>query len=178
MSESQSSELLEEAKLQVSISYGSLNASFSGEPADVSRAVNEFIAKNIPSIALANQISVNYSVQDLISKFQDFIKLTPEGPRIWSGEKELSDKEIVALQLVAERIANESGAGRSAASLSKLQEATSLNPKSLSSRLSELAKAGYAVRETSGAETHFRISTQGVEWLTRILSKKGSKEKV
>ncbi|MGH2637692.1 MAG: hypothetical protein ACRDF4_00125, partial [Rhabdochlamydiaceae bacterium] len=109
----------------------------------------------------------------LVDRFKDFVKITPEGPRVWSQGRKVSDKELVGLQLVAQRISSETRDGVSASmTLASLQEATSLNPKSLSSRLSEMAKASFVTRETVDEKAQFKISTIGVEWLSTILSKK------
>jgi DNA-binding MarR family transcriptional regulator len=94
-------------------------------------------------------LSMNFGTRDVIEKFKDYVRITPEGPRVWSQERKFSDKELVGLQLVAQRIASETGGGvLPSLTLSSLQEATSLNPKSLSSRLSEMSKAGYVSKET------------------------------
>lgn len=170
-----SSELKESAaaKLSVSISFGEARAEFSGTPEAVMQSVNAFVAKNIPEIDLARKVSLNFSSKDLVDKFQDYVKITPEGPRVWSQDKKLSDKDIVALQLVAQKIASETREGvDSSMTLAALQEATSLNPKSLSSRLSELTKAGHVVRDSKDGNTTFRMSTIGVQWLSESLNKK------
>ena len=57
-------------------------------------------------------------------------------------------------------------------SLSALQEATSMIPKTLSSRLSELSKSGLVARESGEQGSVFRLTTQGVSWLSEVLSKK------
>ncbi len=122
---------------------------------------------------LARKLSLSFSTKDLVDKFKDFVKITPEGPRIWNQERKLSDKEIVGLQLVAQRIASETRDGSSdSLTLSSLQETTSLNPKSLSSRLSEMTKAGFVIREVLEDKTQFKITTIGIDWLFGILSKK------
>lgn len=162
-----------EARLNVSVSLGEMKADFSGTPEVVLQSVNSFISKQIPEIDLAKRLSMNFSVKDLVEKFRDFVKITPEGPRIWNQERKLSDKELVALQLVAQKISSETRDGVSPSmTLASLQEATSLNPKSLSSRLSEMTKAGFVAREVNDEKTQFRISTIGVEWLSGLLSKK------
>ena len=162
-----------EERLSVTVSYGEARAEFSGTPEAVIQSVNAFVTKNIPEIDLARRVSLNFSSKDLLDKFQSYVKITPEGPRVWAQEVKLSDKDVVALQLVAQRIASETKSGvEPSMTLGALQEATSLNPKSLSSRLSELTKAGHVVRETKDGSTTFRISTIGVEWLFDALSKK------
>jgi hypothetical protein len=160
-------------KLQVAISFGDARAEFSGSAEIVMQSINNFISKNIPEIDLAKKLSMNFSTKDLVEKFKDYVKITPEGPRIWAERAKLSDKEVVALQLVAQRIASETREGSSQwLSLMTLQEATSLNPKSLSSRLSEMSKAGYVTKQTIDDKSQFRISTVGIEWLSNLLTKK------
>ena len=79
----------------------------------------------------------------------------------------------MGLQLVAQRIASETKEGViPLMSLASLQETTSLNPKSLSSRLSEMTKAGYVQREINDEKTQFKITTTGIEWLSSLLMKK------
>lgn len=160
-------------KMRVSISVGNANAEFSGSPEVVIQSVNNFISKQVPEIDLARKLAMNFSTSDLVDKFKDFVKITPEGPRIWYQERKLSDKEIVGLQLVAQRIASETRENTpSSVTLAQLQESTGLNPKSLSSRLSEMTKAGYVQRESSDEKTLFKMTTVGVEWLSTLLGRK------
>ena len=160
-------------RLVVTVSLGDAKAEFSGSPEVVLQSVNSFISKTVPEIDLAKKLSMNFSTKDLIEKFKDFVRITPEGPRVVTKQNKLSDKEFVALQLVAQRIASETREGTSPwMNLASLQEATSLNPKSLSSRLSELGKVGYVVKETVDEKSQFKISTLGADWLSSLLSRK------
>ena len=169
----ESAEELTMQKVRVSISVGNANAEFSGSPEVVIQSVNSFISKQIPEIDLARKLAMNFSTRDLVDKFKDFVKITPEGPRVWNQERKLSDKEIVGLQLVAQRIASETRENTSSSlTLAQLQESTGLNPKSLSSRLSELTKAGYVQRESTDEKTLFKMTTVGVEWLSTLLGRK------
>lgn len=160
-------------RLTVSVTFGDSKAEFSGSPEVVLNAINGFISKTIPEVDLARKLSMNFSTKDLIEKFKDFVRITPEGPRVLADQAKLSDKEVVALQLVGQRIAAETRPGSSPwLSLSMLQESTSLNPKSLSSRLSELSKAGYVAKETVDDKSQFRLTTIGIDWLANLLTKK------
>ena len=85
----------------VSITFEDTKIDFKGEPNDVLVSINEFFLKQIPNLDLAKKISVNYSLEQLISIFSEYIKLTPEGPRIWIENKKLSDREKICLQLIA-----------------------------------------------------------------------------
>ena len=71
-------------KLSVAITLGDARAEFSGFPEIVMQAINNFIAKNIPEIDLAKKLSLNFSTKDLVEKFKEYVKITPEGPRVWA----------------------------------------------------------------------------------------------
>jgi hypothetical protein len=157
-------------KLHVSITYGQLKAEFSGNPDEIAHSVNTFIANQLPAYNLARKLSLSYSAKELVEKFQDYIRITREGARISLTGKKVSDKQLVALQLIGEKIAFETGSSsQEYAKSPDLQEKTSLNAKSLSSRLSELSKAGCVVRQQTSEGSSFKISTQGISWLASTL---------
>jgi len=163
----------EEPKLQVAVSYGGVKAEFSGPPEAVLLSVNRFLSRQIPTLDLAEKISINYSVADLLDMFSNFVKMTPEGPRVWPGEYRLSDKEVICLQLTAAKIGHMSGRLETPSmTLSDIQSSTGLKPKSISSRLSEVSKAGYVEREQTEQGVRYRITTQGVYWLSNVLGRK------
>jgi hypothetical protein len=164
---------LSERPLSVSVSYGEVKVEFSGSPDVVFRSLHEFIAKEIPNIDLAKSISVNYSLNDLVQMFKDYIRFTEEGPRVWVQDRKLSDKDVILLQLIAVRAANLSGkAGRDDMSVADLETATSLLAKTIGSRLSELNKAGAVERKDADGGGRYRVTTTGVHWLHSQLQKK------
>ena len=162
-------------KLVVTVSFGDARAEFSGSPEVVLTSVTAFISKQIPEMDLARKVSLNFDTKEVIERFQDFVRITPEGPRVLSPERKLSDKEAIALQLVAQKIAAETREGLSPfLTLGALQELTSMNPKSLSSRLSEMIKAGLVTKDSTGDEKKpsFKINTIGIQWLSSVLAKR------
>ncbi|MDA4131931.1 MAG: hypothetical protein OK454_02220 [Thaumarchaeota archaeon] len=162
-----------ERQLSVSVSYGDVKVEFSGSPDVVFRSLHEFIAKEIPNIDLAKSISVNYSLNDLVQMFKDYIRFTEEGPRVWVQDRKLSDKDVVLLQLVAAKAANLSGkGGKEDMSVSELEVATSLYAKTIGSRLSELNKVGAVERRDSEGTGRYKVTTTGVHWLHTQLQKK------
>jgi hypothetical protein len=162
-----------ERQLSVIVSYGEVKVEFSGSPDVVFRSLHEFISKEVPNIDLAKSISVNYSLNDLIQMFKDYIRFTEEGPRVWVQEKKLSDKDVIALQLVAARAAMLSGKAKTDdMSVTELQAATSLLAKTIGSRLSELNKSGAVDRLEVEGTGRYRMTTTGVHWLYGQLSKK------
>jgi predicted transcriptional regulator len=165
----------------VSITVGEVKVQFNGSPESVLTSVINFLTKQVPTIDLARKISLSYAVTELIDLFSNFIKITPEGPRVILEHEEfemkkLSDKEIVALHLVAARIAKDLGkTPNDGRQLSEIQFVTTLNPKSVSSRLSELVKAGHVLRDTTanGNESStYKITTSGIHWLNSVFAKR------
>jgi len=162
-----------ERDLSITVSYGDAKVEFSGSPEVVMRSLHEFVAKVIPHMDLARAISVNYSLNDLSQMFKDFVRVTPEGPRVWTQDTKFSDRDMIMLQLVAARISSLSGRTLSdAMGVAEIVGATGLNPKTVSSRLSELAKTAQVERIDTDSGGKYRITTMGVSRLSEQLSKK------
>lgn len=167
---------IEKKNLNVTITYGDLKAEFSGDPKYVSSSINEFLAKHVRNIELASKITINYSLKELIEQFEDFIKITPEGPRVWREDKKFSDKNTLGLQLIAAKINYELGKIKTPSlTLNEIKISTGLNPKSISSRMSEMLKSGYIEREQSEGGVSYNITTEGIYWLSQMLDKKYKK---
>ncbi|HYY40940.1 MAG TPA: hypothetical protein VE692_06790 [Nitrososphaera sp.] len=159
--------------VNVIITVGDVKVEFSGSAEHVSASVMNFLSKQVPSIDLARKILLNYAAQELIEMYSHLIKITPEGPRvILDSDNKLSDKDIVALQLVASRIAKDLGRLQDdSMQVSEIHTATALNPKSISSRISEMVKAGHVTRDEKEA-SKYRITTAGIHWLNSTIAKK------
>jgi predicted transcriptional regulator len=168
--------------VSVSIQLNDIKVQFSGDPENVLLSTINFLTKHIPELRLAQKISLNYSVSELIDMYSSIIKITPEGPKILPnlGEihnKKFSDKEIVMLFLLGSKIAFELGKTPEKSSpISDIQTTTNLNPKSISSRLSELVKVGYVTKsvtkETQTESVVYGITTIGIKWLNDVMNKK------
>jgi len=162
-----------ERDLSITVSYGDAKVEFSGSPEVVMRSLHEFVAKVIPHMDLARAISVNYSLNDLAQMFKDFVRVTPEGPRVWTQDAKFSDRDMIMLQLVASRISSLSGRTSSdAMGVADIVGATGLNPKTVSSRLSELTKTAQVERVDTDSGGKYRITTTGVSRLSEQLSRK------
>jgi predicted transcriptional regulator len=159
--------------VNVIVTVGDVKVEFSGSAEYVSASVMNFLSKQVPSIDLARKILLNYAAQELIEIYSHLIKITPEGPRvILDSDNKLSDKDLVALQLVAARIAKELGRLQDdSMQVSEIHAATALNPKSISSRISEMVKAGHVTRDEKEA-SKYRITTAGIHWLNSTITKK------
>ena len=165
--------LSSERELAVAVTYGETKVEFSGSPEVVLRSLYEFVSKVIPSMDVARAISVNYSLNDVIQLFKEYIRITPEGPRVWLEDKRLSDRDVIMLQLVAAKAASLTGKGApDAMSVAEIQAATGLYPKTISSRLSELSKSAQVERSEGEGGGRYRISTLGVHKLNEQLARK------
>ncbi len=160
--------------VNVIVTIGEVKVQFSGSAESVMSSVINFLSKQVPSMDLAKKISLNYSIPELIEAYGSLIKMTPEGPRIIpdSSDAKLSDKDMVALQLVAAKIAKDLGRLQDdAMQVAEIHTSTALNPKSISSRISEMVKAGYVVRDEKESG-RYRITTAGIHWLNSTIAKK------
>jgi hypothetical protein len=109
-------------------------------------------------------------------------------------KKKWSLKELIGLHLVASRIANGLGISQEDEGLQiyEIEYATQANSKSVNSRLSEMIKSGYVIKdlkfdsaagaggeEEEGEEkpsTIYTITTTGIHWLNHIIDSKAKKE--
>jgi predicted transcriptional regulator len=159
--------------VNIIITVGDVKVQFNGSPESVLSSAINFLSKQIPSMDLAKKISLKYTAPELIEKYAHLIKMTPEGPRVIpDNETKLSDKDIVALQLVAAKIAKDLGKLQDdAMQVAEIHLSTSLNPKSISSRISEMAKAGHIMRDEK-EPGKYRITTAGIHWLNSTIAKK------
>jgi predicted transcriptional regulator len=159
--------------VNIIVTVGDVKVQFNGSAESVMASVMSFLSKQVPSMEIAKKISLNYSSQELIEAYSHLIKITPEGPRVIpDSDARLSDKDVVALQLVAARIAKDLGRLRDdAMQVSEMHSATALNPKSISSRISEMAKAGHVARDEK-EPGKYRITTAGIHWLNSTIAKK------
>jgi predicted transcriptional regulator len=154
--------------LSVSIQLNEIKVQFSGEPENVLLSTINFLTKNIPELRLAQKISLNYSVSELIDILPNLGEI---------HNKKFSDKEIVMLYLLGSKIAFELGKTPEKSSpISDIQVTTNLNPKSISSRLSELVKVGYVTKsvnkEIPTETVVYGITTIGIKWLNDVMNKK------
>jgi hypothetical protein len=162
-----------ESNVSVSVTVGDIKVQFSGSPESVMASVMNFLTKQVPAMDLARKISLKYSTPELIESYSRLIKLTAEGPRVIPDQGiNLSDKDMVALQLVATKISKDLGkADDDSMQVADIQAATALNPKSISSRISEMVKAGHVARDENEA-SRYRITTAGIYWLNSTIAKK------
>ncbi|MFN4336894.1 MAG: winged helix-turn-helix transcriptional regulator [Candidatus Nitrosocaldus sp.] len=170
----ESTEERERLEVTVVVTIKDTSVEFRGTPEAVLDSLHRFLEREIPNLDLASRISLNYSLPQLMDMFAQYIRLTPEGPRVINDTgKRLSDKEVIALQLVAYKMMFDLKRFTTPSmTLQEIQAVTGLKPKSVSSRLSELVKAGYVEKEVGEQGTRYRVTTQGIHWLSNTLASK------
>lgn len=167
--------MIQADSVNVTVTVADVKVQFSGSAESVMASVMSFLAKQVPAMDLARKISLNYSAQELIEAYSHLIKMTPEGPRVIPDyDARLSDKDIVALQLVATKLAKHLGRlSDDVMQVAEIQAATALNPKSISSRISEMVKVGHVARDEK-EPGKYRITTAGIHWLNSTIARKVS----
>ena len=152
------------------ITYKDTTVEFKGKPDAVLESLYRFLTKQVPNLDLASRITLDYSLPDMLDIFGNYIKLTPEGPAVMV--KKISDRNFIALQLTAYKIAKLLGkSDYDQLSTQDLQRITNLKPKTISSRLSELVKMRCVEKEVNDG-IRYRITTFGIHWLAEELLKK------
>jgi hypothetical protein len=134
-----------------------------------------------------------YKVEELDKhKNEEKLQESKSDSTLLKKKKKWSLKELIALHLVASRIANGLGITQEDEGLQiyEIEYATQANSKSVNSRLSEMIKSGYVIKDlkfdsTAGAggreeeekpSTIYTITTTGIHWLNHIIDSKAKKE--
>jgi hypothetical protein len=150
----------------------------------------------IQSDRLEEQDDATYKVEELDKHKNEKELQEPKSVRgssdstLLKKKKKWSLKELIALHLVASRIANGLGISQDEGlQIYEIEYATQANSKSVNSRLSEMIKSGYVIkdlkfdsaagaggREEEKPSTIYTITTTGIHWLNHIMDSKAKKE--
>jgi hypothetical protein len=213
--------------ITVSINTLDANIQFKGSLESVYKNTIDFIVKQFPNIDIVKKISLNYSVDYLVKKYSNLIKVIPdkgtqvlvqldrseedaatykveqlEKPKneeepqkpkssadhssdsmLLERKKKWPLKELIALHLVASRITNSLGITQDEGlQIYEIEYATQAHSNSVNSRLSEMTKSGYVIKDlkfdnTAGVgeekpSTIYTITTTGIHWLNHIIDSK------
>jgi hypothetical protein len=202
-----------EENVSVSITTQSINVQFKGPLQSVIKSTLDFFIKQFPEVDPARKIYLDYDTNFLVKRYAKLIKISSEEVQVLvqpeTSSEEISPnklgikdvkvpgddsktkletkwsvKEFIALELVASRIAKGLRITQhEGMRISDIESATKANPKSVTSRLSEMIKSGYVTKDlrfstetvAEGKEepsTIYRITTVGIHWLNNIIDKK------
>ena len=160
--------------MTIQVKYKSIEKTFSGSLEDVWLSVNRFFAEFLPSFEIANKLTLNVDLQELVRDCENIIALADEGPYLMVPRNRLTDNETLALLLLASYVGYKlDKVGSDAVSKEELQLKLGKDLKITSTRLGELVKSEVAAKT---ADEKYRITTFGIvqmqkEMLPRIKAK-------
>lgn len=163
-----------ENKIKVQIKYQNIEETFSGSVDDVWISINRFFTESVPTWDISKRILLTVHLQNLIKDCQGIIAVAEEGPYLLVSKDQLTDKETLALQLLASYIGYRLGIMKDdAVSRDKLQEKLGKTSKITSTRLGELVRSEMATKTDDGK---FKITTFGVTQLQKDVLPKIKRE--
>jgi hypothetical protein len=146
--------------MTIQVKYKNIEKTFSGSLEDVWLSVNRFFAEFLPSFEIANKLTLNVDLQELVRDCQNIIALADEGPYLMVPRNRLTDNETLALLLLASYVGCKLGkVGSDAVSKEELQLKLGKDSKITSTRLGELVKSEVAAKT---ADEKYRITTFGI----------------
>ncbi len=157
-----------ERKVTVTVKYGDMEQTFTGDVNDVWISVNKFFGETIPTFDLAHKITLTVDLTKLIEGFKDVIALAPEGPELLIPKDKLTDSEVLQFYLLAGYIGFRLGKRLTdVMTKEELQAKLGKSMKITTTRLGELVKQGTVVKTEEGG---FRIATIGIRKLQEELT--------
>lgn len=151
-------------EIYVKLKWRDREVELMGSPEDVIREVEKFVLKYIPTISLAEKLSVSIDARDLAEILSPFIKIS--GVEVVLSDEisnKASQSDKVLLVLAARKLMYL--LGRVDSDYMALDEVSGLvgsSNKSTSSRLSELYSQRLVDRRRSGNKVFYRITVGGI----------------
>jgi len=161
-------------RMTIQVKYKSIEKTFSGSVEDVWLSVNRLFTEFLPSFEIANKLTLNVNLQELVRDCENIIALAHEGPYLMVPRNRLTDNETLALLLLASYVGYKlDKVGSDAVSKEELQLKLGKDSKITSTRLGELVKSEIAAKT---ADEKYKITTFGIvqmqkEMLPRIKAK-------
>lgn len=155
-------------RLKIVIQFGELKGEAEGSPEEALRFVLSFLQQHLPSYSLAHRLAAGPDLSQIADALQDYIGYSEgEGLFIRPVARGLPTSQLILLFLVKQKLENLTGLSqKSSVSLPELAEALGVKPKTLTARLTELARLGFVKRVERG---EYQITAIGVtELLSRI----------
>lgn len=153
----------ESNQLTVNVKYGKLEQTFIGAPDVVWNAVNRFFSETLPAFSVAQKLALTIDAKRLAENAEGIIAFTDEGPRVLLPKEELTDNEVLTLNLLAIYLGYKLGILKSdAAGKDELQARLGKKDKIVTTRLGELIRKDLVAKTEDG---RYRITGLGVKYL-------------
>ena len=88
-------------RMTVQVKYKNIEKTFSGSLEEVWLSINRFFAEFLPSFEIANKLTLNFDLQELVRDCENIIALADEGPYLMVPRNSLTDNETLTLLLLA-----------------------------------------------------------------------------
>ena len=144
----------------VNIKYKDIDQTFSGDVDQVWKGINRFFTRIVPRFEILDKILLTVELEKLIESCKNIIAITAEGPVLLVEKNKLTDSEILILQLLATYVSSKLGNVEDVLSKEELQFKLGKNSKITSTRLGELIRQGYVIKNEEGKH---KITTLGIK---------------
>ena len=146
--------------MKVEIKYKDVDKIFVGTVEDVWTCVNRFFAEFIPTFEVASRLVLKVDMQALAKDCEGLIGFSKEGVNLLVSKDKLTDNEALLMWLLGSYVGFRLGfVDREAFSKDDLQMKLGKSGKIVSTRLGELVKGDYVVKDN---DEKFRLTTYGV----------------
>jgi hypothetical protein len=150
----------EPEKLTIHIKYQNTEETFCGSPEEVWLFMSGFFSKFLPTFETAKKLLLNVDLISLAKKCEGLIAFSTEGANILVPKNKLTDNETVLLWLLATYLGHELGMLQTnLVPKELLQTRLGKTNKITSTRLGELAKNGYIIKDE---DEKYKITTFGI----------------
>ncbi len=163
--------------VRVEIKYRDMDKIFVGSVEDVWACVNKFFAEFVPTFEIASKLVLNVDLRALARECEGLISFSKEGPNLLIEKRKLTDNESLLMWLLAGYMGSRFGlVDNESFSKDDLQTKLGKSGKIVSTRLGELVKNNYAMKDS---DDRFKLTTFGVtqierEILPKIKAKTGT----
>ena len=146
--------------VKVEIRYRDVDKIFVGTAEDVWACVNRFFAEFVPTFEVAGKLVLAVDLQFLAKDSEGLLGFSKEGVNLLVDKGKLTDNEALLMWLLGAYLGFRLGFLESDAfSKDDLQTKLGKSGKIVSTRLGELVKSGYVVKD---GDDRFRLTTFGV----------------
>ena len=161
-------------KIHFIIRYHEIEQQFSAEPQEAWLLLTKFFKEIVPSFEISQKLQLNIDLKQLAQDLAGIVAFSAECPNLLVPKTKLTDNEALMILLTAYHLGYRLGlVDRDSVSKETLQAKIGKNGKITSTRLGELSKNEWAIRDTND---EFKITTFGIvqtqkEVLPRIKTK-------
>ncbi len=159
--------LVSSRDVEVTVRFGDMRKSVTGNPDEVVRELLLFFSKIFPQLELISKISLSVDSNEFLKACEGIVALTPEGMTVTADASHLKDKELIMLHLAKVRAGYLLGKLEGdTLRLNDLVAATRSKAGTIAGRLSEMCSEGIVERLAKG---EYRATTSGLDHFIKTI---------